>query len=264
MGNENYELENRQYSYRIRAEGHNTLVINPSQELDQQEGAECLISSFSGGNEAYAVTDLTDAYEPSGAESVVRGLKMIKDKDCVIIQDEISLNAPGEIYWFAHTKGDIAVSDDGRSAVVTVGSEKMWVGLLSGIGKFTMMNAELLPTSIPVQNQTNNSSYRKLAVHLTNTKDTTISIACIPLKNGETQPSWTPSVKAISQWTPETTEGDVNADGTFNVADVVLLQKWLLGVPNTKLSNWRAGDFCNDNRLDVFDLCLMKRELLKK
>ena len=263
LGNENYELDNRQYSYRIRAEGHNTLVINPSQELDQQEGAECLINSFSGGNEAYAVTDLTAAYENSGAESVVRGLKMIKDKECVIIQDEISLNSPGDIYWFAHTKGDIAVADDSRSAVVTVGSEKMWVGLLSDGGKFTVMNAELLPTSLAVPNQTDNSSYRKLAVHLTNTKDTTISIACIPLKNGETQPSWTPSVNAISQWTPQTIEGDVNADDQFNVADVVLLQKWLLGVPNTKLSNWRAGNFCNDNRLDVFDLCIMKRELLK-
>jgi len=57
--------------------------------------------------------------------------------------------------------------------------------------------------------------------------------------------------------------GDVNADGAFNVADVGLLQKWLLAVPDTKLANWRAGNFCNDNRLDVFDLCLMKRELLK-
>lgn len=61
----------------------------------------------------------------------------------------------------------------------------------------------------------------------------------------------------------ETPNGDVNADGTFNIADVVLLQKWLLAVPDTKLVNWRAGNFCNDNRLDVFDLCLMKQELLK-
>ena len=57
--------------------------------------------------------------------------------------------------------------------------------------------------------------------------------------------------------------GDVNADGTFNIADAVALQKWLLGVPDVTLADWRAGNFCNDNRLDVFDLCLMKRELLK-
>ncbi len=262
LGNENYELENRLYSYRIRAEGHNTLVINPSQDLDQQEGAECLISNFSSGNEAYAVTDLTNAYEQSGAESVIRGLKMIKDKQCVIIQDEISLDSPGEIYWFAHTKGQIDVADDGRSAVVTVGSDKMWVGIISDGGEFTVMNAELLPTSLPVPNQTDNSEYRKLAVHLTNTQDATISVACIPLKNGEAQPSWMPSVKAISEWTPRTIAGDVNSDGTFNIADAVALQKWLHGVPDITLADWKAGNFCNDNRLDIFDLCLMKRELL--
>ena len=263
LGNENYELEKRQYSYRIRAEGHNTLVINPSAELDQKEGAECLITCFSAGNEAYAVTDLIDAYEPSGADSVIRGLKMIKDKECVVIQDEISLNAPGEIYWFAHTKGQIAVADDGRSAVVTVGTERMWVGLISDEGTFTVMNAELLPTSRAVPNQTDNSEYRKLAIHLINTKDTTISVVCIPLKQGETQPSWTPSVKAISEWIPQTTMGDVNGDGAFDSMDAVLLQKWLLTVPNTALANWNAADFSNDSRLSAIDLTLMKRALMK-
>ncbi len=263
LGNENYELENRQYAYRIRAEGHNTLVINPSQELDQQEGAECLITAFGGGNEAFAVTDLTDAYEPSGAESVVRGLKMIKDRECVVIQDEIALDAPGEIYWFAHTKGQIDIANDGRSAVVTVGSERMWVGLLSDAGTFTVMNAALLPTSRPVSNQTDSSEYRKLAIHLTNTKETTISVACIPLKQGETQPAWMPSVTAISGWTPQTASGDVNGDGVFSIADAVLLQRWLLAVPDTQLADWRAADFSRDGRLNAADLTLMKQMLLR-
>ncbi|MBR6984800.1 MAG: leucine-rich repeat protein [Ruminococcus sp.] len=61
---------------------------------------------------------------------------------------------------------------------------------------------------------------------------------------------------------PSFVKGDVNADGILDIADVVLLQKWLLAVPDTHLSQWRAADLCNDERLDVFDLCLMKRELL--
>ncbi len=65
------------------------------------------------------------------------------------------------------------------------------------------------------------------------------------------------------QLVTETPNGVVNSDGKFDVLDVVLLQKWLLAVPDVKLANWRAGDFCNDGRLDVFDLCLMKCELLK-
>lgn len=58
--------------------------------------------------------------------------------------------------------------------------------------------------------------------------------------------------------------GDANDDGEFNVADAVLLQKWLLAVPDANLKNWKAVDFCNDNKLNVFDLCLMKRELIRK
>ena len=57
-------------------------------------------------------------------------------------------------------------------------------------------------------------------------------------------------------------QGDVNADGEFNISDVVLFQKWLLAVPNTKLNNWKAADLCKDDRLDVFDLCLMRRDLV--
>ena len=58
--------------------------------------------------------------------------------------------------------------------------------------------------------------------------------------------------------------GDINADGVFNVADAVILQKWLLAVPDTHIANWKAGDLCEDDKLDVFDLCLMKRELVAK
>lgn len=57
--------------------------------------------------------------------------------------------------------------------------------------------------------------------------------------------------------------GDVNADDVFTVADVVMLQKWLICAPDAKLTCWQNGDLCSDNKIDVFDLCIMKRELLK-
>lgn len=56
--------------------------------------------------------------------------------------------------------------------------------------------------------------------------------------------------------------GDINGDEEFNVADVVLLQKWLLAVPDIKIENWEMANLCRDDRLDVLDLCLMKRMLL--
>ena len=56
-------------------------------------------------------------------------------------------------------------------------------------------------------------------------------------------------------------QGDVNKDGEFNVADVVLLQKWILAAPDTTLADWKTADLCEDNRLDIFDLCMMKQIL---
>lgn len=57
--------------------------------------------------------------------------------------------------------------------------------------------------------------------------------------------------------------GDINDDGEFNVADVVLLNKYLLGMPNAKLSDWHNADLCADDKLDVFDLCMMKKKLVE-
>ena len=57
--------------------------------------------------------------------------------------------------------------------------------------------------------------------------------------------------------------GDVNADGSFNVSDLVLMQKWLLAVPDAELKNWKAGDLCDNGILDVFDLCVMRKKLIE-
>ena len=57
--------------------------------------------------------------------------------------------------------------------------------------------------------------------------------------------------------------GDVIADGCFNISDLVLMQKWLLAVPDTELKSPKAGDLCEDGILDVFDLCVMSKMLIK-
>lgn len=56
--------------------------------------------------------------------------------------------------------------------------------------------------------------------------------------------------------------GDVNGDGEFNIADLVLFQKWLLAAPDIRLADWEAADLCKDGRLDAFDLCLMRQRLI--
>lgn len=62
----------------------------------------------------------------------------------------------------------------------------------------------------------------------------------------------------------DSVRGDVNADGKLDIADVVLLQKWLLAIPDTKLADWQAGDLYKDGKLDALDLCALRQEWSKK
>lgn len=55
--------------------------------------------------------------------------------------------------------------------------------------------------------------------------------------------------------------GDVNADGVFDVADAVTLQRYLLTI-DSALANPQAADFNADGRLNAVDLTLLKRALL--
>ncbi len=56
-------------------------------------------------------------------------------------------------------------------------------------------------------------------------------------------------------------EGDVNADGEFTMADLVMLEKYILGTGT--LNDWQAGDMYKDNVIDAFDLVVMRRKLIE-
>jgi len=52
--------------------------------------------------------------------------------------------------------------------------------------------------------------------------------------------------------------GDVNADGIFSIADLVMMQRFLLN--QGRLIEWKAGDLCEDNTINGLDLCLMRQK----
>ena len=60
----------------------------------------------------------------------------------------------------------------------------------------------------------------------------------------------------------ERVKGDVNADGKFDLADAVLMQRWLLVKSDVTLADWEAGDLYQDGIFNVLDLCRMKQQLL--
>ncbi|MBQ8297429.1 MAG: polysaccharide deacetylase family protein [Ruminococcus sp.] len=65
----------------------------------------------------------------------------------------------------------------------------------------------------------------------------------------------------IKEAPAESVSGDVNADGEFTVADVVMMQQYLLRAQT--LTDWSAGDLYEDGCIDSLDLCLMRNMLFK-
>jgi endoglucanase len=69
---------------------------------------------------------------------------------------------------------------------------------------------------------------------------------------------------ALAEVEAETTDivkGDADANGKFEVTDIVMVQRYLLNTG--ELTNWKNVDLHEDGRIDGFDLAIMKRMMLK-
>ena len=130
--------------YRLRAEGHNTLVISPDAAPDQEPSAAAKITRFCDrAGDSFAIADLTPAYARK-AKSVLRGVRLT-GRD-LLVQDEITGAASADIYWFLHTAAKIECHD--ATATLTQNGKTLTAALLSPPGgKFTVRDALPFPTS---------------------------------------------------------------------------------------------------------------------
>ncbi len=62
----------------------------------------------------------------------------------------------------------------------------------------------------------------------------------------------------------ESLMGDVNLDGVFDIADIKLLQDYLVCRETLTVEQGAVADVCTDSILDVFDLCVLKRMYLEQ
>lgn len=204
LGAESYSIVTEHGNlYRDRAEGHNTLVINPDASSGQHRKGETRIDRFEcGQNSAFAVSDMTSAYQDH-ATSVKRGMKLTNNRNAIIVQDEIKLKEPSDVWWFMHTRQTIEIADDGKSAVIKGEHRDMKVTLMNDVdGVFTVMSAAPMETSPQVDGQNKNLLYNKLALHVENATELTIPVLMqfvLPIEGVETE-SYSPDVVPLDEW----------------------------------------------------------------
>jgi hypothetical protein len=179
--------------YRVRAEGHNTLVINPDDKPDQDIAGDAKVVKFEGKDvsKMFAVMDLSKPYV-GRAKSVRRGVALL-DQKRMLVRDELTLAGAdvgrpegNEVWWFMTTTAQAQISETGKLATLTQGGKSVEVKLLEPQNAvFTVMPAAPLPSSPKPAGQNANEKFRKLAVHLTGVKDaTTIVVQITPMQEG--------------------------------------------------------------------------------
>lgn len=171
--------------YRMRAEGHNTLLLGPGAPPDQSPLAAARITRFEAGEgKASLSADLTPAY-PGKAARVTRTLSLGRNgppADARLdVTDEIETVEPMPVWWFAHTMAEVELQDQGRKAVLRLNGKEIEVRLnVPENARFEVMDARPLGSSPDPEGQDPNEGIRKLAINLEGVRETTISVSFSP------------------------------------------------------------------------------------
>ncbi|MBR3934757.1 MAG: heparinase II/III family protein [Clostridia bacterium] len=187
IGAESYSTDgyfgsNRYLYYRSRAEGHNTLVIDPDESAGQDMDGDTMIESNDFESSAPSSTvDLTSAYA-SKAEMVKRTFSLTDNGSKAIVTDTLKLrNSSSEIYWFMHTQAEAQILNN-TEAILTIGEKQLKVtfNVSSGNAELALKPAEPM-IDLGVTQNSGNSAYKKLQLKVTGVGETVITVTFTPV-----------------------------------------------------------------------------------
>ena len=188
LGYDDYNLDGYFYTkrynyYRVRAEGHNTLVINPSTDKDQKIGADTKVEKFvSKDDYSFAVMDLTSAYD---AKKVKRGIYMGDNKKSVTIRDELELNSEDDVvYWYMHTDANVNIINN--IAYFSKGQKEMQLEFVAKgcDAKIDAVDAKALIALDGTENDNPNKGIKKIRIKLENGEKPELTVKITPVGTG--------------------------------------------------------------------------------
>lgn len=174
----------RWHFYRLRAEGKNCLVFNPSASPDQNEmGTATLLSQQIGVNESSYTLNLTNCYSRD-VKSYSRKIQLNKSTSVITVQDDFIANATSTVWWNMHTKADINIQTGCRSALLRINNKEMTVTIKSpDSAVFQVLDATYLPgQSFPYTKNSDNVRFKKLAIKIEKINTEKILVVFEPLK----------------------------------------------------------------------------------
>ncbi len=119
----------------------------------------------------------------------------------VIIQDEIEILQPAEVWWFLHTPAAVQLSADKKSAVLTQNCRRWQARLLQpDNATFELRKARPLPLSPHPLRQGDNSGVQKLAINMNQAKSVRLVVWLAPLPDGEGADPVPPAMTPLADW----------------------------------------------------------------
>lgn len=151
--------------YKTRSEGHNTIVVNPDENLERNLYGVCYAEKSdlreAGG---YTILNLDETYN-NRVDGYRRGYMLDDNRQSVVIRDEIDLRGAGEIYWFMQTKAEIEA--DSSRAILTRDGQQLYMDVIVEGGTYEVLKMEAapLPTSPNPSAQTDHTkNYSKVGI----------------------------------------------------------------------------------------------------
>lgn len=115
LGQDNYNLYykyNHWDVYRLRAESHNTLIVNPDATPGYVLGSRADVVEFiDTPDRVKAVVRMTDLYgKERGVESARRGYLFVDGRSSLVVRDELKLTRESLLRWHMCTDADIEIA----------------------------------------------------------------------------------------------------------------------------------------------------------
>ena len=183
FGQDNYNLYykyNHWDVFRLRAESHNNLVINPDHTPGYILGSEAPVSEFTVGDKAVkTVIEKTALYGAErGVEYARRGYLFVDDRSSLVIRDETKLTKEATMMWLMYTDADIEIS--GNTAILRdkVDTDKYITVEFASSHAFEIgyEDAKPMATSPVIPEQAKNEGYYRLYAKLVADGDVSITV----------------------------------------------------------------------------------------
>lgn len=223
-GGDDYSLEgyfntpDRWDYYAARAEGNSCIVINPSSDGGQNPSSSDTINTFfSSDTHSFAAADLTDTYKGQ-VTSYKRGIGLFENKRRFVLQDEIVLDAPSDVYSFINiNQADIKIFEDGTGALISKGDKKLYMSVICDMPyELSLSDSVPLPSSPNPNGQSSFDHISKIVIKAQGASEINIRVTFTPcLVDKETENMKKDVFVPIDDWENITPSLDAELDSIY-------------------------------------------------